>query len=458
MSVDVNNIIAECTAYDFKSCVEVRKPESWLKSVSAFANGQGGSLFWGIDDAGNVIGVEDVQQAAEAISDRLREYMDPSPDVELVPHHQGDVCILELKVASGSYTPYYYVGDGSRMAFVRIGNESVPATSEQMQRLVLKGTNRTYDSLVTEEHEEDYSFALLSSTYKERLHQTFEKKYLKSFGLVTEDGRMTNAGLLFSDYCPLKHSRLYCTRWDGNEKDNAINDAEFEGTNILLLLREGMDFIKANTRRGWEKLPDRRKNTPEYAERALLEALVNHLIHRDYTMVGGEVHLDVYDDRICITSPGGMYNGRLIQELDISEVSSERRNPVLANVMSQLDYMEKRGSGLKRICEETSLLDGYEDSIKPMFKSSATQFSTTIMNVSAVKEKSKEKSKEKIIAAMQNDPSVTTTDLMELCTLSESAIYKIVRELREEGVIKRRGGAKGGHWEIVYSINFPANE
>jgi len=164
------------------------------------------------------------------------------------------------------------------------------------------------------------------------------------------------------------------------EKDDAINDAEFKG-NILLLLREAMNFVKSNTKKGWKKLPDGRKNKPEYAERAVLEALVNHFIHRDYTVMGGEVHLDIYDDRIAITSPGGMYSGQKVQDLRLDEISSERRNPILADVMAQLDYMEKRGSGLKRIYNETKALDGYSDKLKPIFKSTATQFMTIIYSI-----------------------------------------------------------------------------
>ena len=146
-------------------------------------------------------------------------------------------------------------------------------------------------------------------------------------------------------------------------------------------LLEAMNFVKSSTRKGWEKLPDGRKNKPEYAERAVLEALVNHFIHRDYTVMGGEVHLDIYDDRLVITSPGGMYNGQKVQDLDIEEVSSDRRNPILADVMAQLDYMEKRGSGLKRICNETRSLESYKEDRKPKFKSSSSHFITTIYSM-----------------------------------------------------------------------------
>ena len=360
--MDLYTLIAECTAYDYKEALEEKKPKSWLKSVSAFANTVGGSLFFGIDNDGSVKGLEDIQHVTETISMKIRDYMDPLPDVEMIPLEQEGKHVLQLKVKEGLYTPYYYVGDGQRVAFVRNGDESIPATGEQMVRLVLKGSNQTYDSLRTDRRVEDHSFAILANTFKEH------------------DGYLTNAGALFADNCWLSQSRLYCTRWDGLEKTDAINDAEFKG-NILLLLREAMAFAKANTRKGWEKLPDGRKNKPEYAERAVLEAMVNHFIHRDYTLMGGEVHLDIYDDRIAVTSPGGMYSGQQVQDIPLEDISSLRRNPVLADVMAQLDYMEKRGSGLKRICNETKALESYKEDRRPMFKSSPSQFMTIIYSV-----------------------------------------------------------------------------
>ena len=379
-STEFQTLIAECTAYDYKVMLEESRPKSWLKSVSAFVNTMGGSLFFGIDNDGSVKGLEDIQHVMEVISLKIRDYMDPLPDVEMIPLEQKGKHVLQLKVKEGFYTPYYYVGDGQRVAFVRNGDESLPATAEQMVRLVLKGTNRTYDSLRTDKRVEDYSFAILANTFKERVQQEWDKKYLLSFGLVTDDGYLTNAGALFADDCWLSQSRLYCTRWDGLEKTDAINDAEFKG-NILLLLREAMNFVKSNTKKGWEKLPDGRKNKPEYAERAVLEAMVNHFIHRDYTVMGGEVHLDIYDDRIAVTSPGGMYSGQQVQDVPLEDISSLRRNPVLADVMAQLDYMEKRGSGLKRICNETKALESYKEDRRPVFKSSPSQFMTVIYSV-----------------------------------------------------------------------------
>ena len=458
--MELNTLIAECTAYDFKVMLEEKKPKSWLKGVSAFANGLGGSLFFGIDNDGVVKGLDDVQHVCEAISSKIRDYMDPLPEVEMIPHDIDGLHILQLNVYAGHYTPYYYVGDGQRVAFVRIGDESLPATAEQMVRLVLKGSNRAYDSLHTDYKVEDYAFTILANAFKDRTKQEWDKKYLLSFGLVTGEGDLTNAGALFADDCPLWQSRLYCTRRDGKEKGDAINDAEFTG-NVLMLLREAMNFVKSNTKRGWEKLPGGRKNKPEYAERAVLEAMVNHFIHRDYTVIGGEVHLDIYDDRLTFTSPGGMFNGMLIQDLDIADVSSERRNPILANVMAQLGYMEKRGSGLTRICNETKALEGYKDELKPKFKSTPAQFQTIIFASSDtqnvgdhdgdVSETKLTERQQKILNLIKESPTITGRQMSETLSVSQRTIERDLSALQKLGVLKREGKDNDGTWIVFRS-------
>ena len=455
----ITDFVSECTAYDFKLKLEEKKPKSWLKSVSAFANGIGGSLLFGVDNDGSIKGLDDIQHVCEAVSTKIRDYMDPLPDVEMIPHKIDEgLNVLQLKVNSGHYTPYDYIGDGQRIAFVRVGDESVPTTAEHMVRLVLKGSNKTYDSLVTDYKQEDNTFIILANEFSKRTEQDWDKKFLLSFGLVTSNGYLTNAGALFADDCPLWQSRLYCTRWDGKDKSDAINDAEFTG-NVIMLLREAMNFVKSNTRRGWEKLPNGRKNKPEYAERAVLEAMVNHFIHRDYTVMGGEVHLDIYDDRLTVTSPGGMYNGMLIQNLDIANVSSERRNPVLANVMAQLDYMEKRGSGLTRICNETKALDGYKDELKPMFESSHAQFQTIIyasVNISNVGDNVGDMSETKlnerqyrIINLIRQTPSITAKQMSEILSVSSRTVERDIAILKKYKKLTRDGDDNDGVWVVL---------
>lgn len=221
-----------------------------------------------------------------------------------------------------------------------------------------------------------------------------------------------------------------------------------------MLLREAINFVRSNTKRGWTKLPTGRKNKTEYAERAVLEAMVNHFIHRDYTVMGGEVHLDIYDNRIVVTSPGGMYNGLLIQNLNIAEVSSERRNPILANVMAQLDYMEKRGSGLTRICNETMKLSGYDAKLKPAFKSTATQFQTIIFAVSDMphvgdmSEMQLTERQRKVLSLVENSPVVTAKKMSETLSVSQRTVERDIAMLRRMGIIRRKGGDNDGIWVV----------
>ena len=381
MDMTLDKILnVECSTYDFKASVEKKKTKSWLKSISAFANTKGGSLFFGIDDSGNVIGLEHAQADAEFISQEIKAHLDPIPEFELIPHKLEENVVLEVKVSEGRQTPYYYYLDGTRSAFMRIGNESVQASQHQLLSLVLKGTNSTFDAQKTSARRAENSFTILANTFASRVGQPFDEKMLESMGLVTADGLLTQAGVLFSDNCNAYNSKLVGTRWAGLTKTDAINDHEYQG-NLLLLLRAGVDFVNSNTNSGWVKLPDGRKNLPDYAERAVLEAIVNHLIHRDYTIVGGEVHIDIFDDRIEFNSPGGMFDGTLIQNRDISKVPSVRRNPILADVFTHLGYMEKRGSGLRKICDLSAQLDGYKTELCPEFMSEANVFYTTIKNV-----------------------------------------------------------------------------
>ena len=144
--------------------LERKKVKSWLKSVSAFANTEGGSLFYGVNDEGEIVGLENVQADADFISEMIKARLDPVPEVQLIPiEHEGRT-LLEVKVKAGVLTPYYYYQDGTRTAFVRVGNESVECNSQQLLSLVLKGTHMTWDSLPTQVDASKHSFIILALT------------------------------------------------------------------------------------------------------------------------------------------------------------------------------------------------------------------------------------------------------------------------------------------------------
>jgi ATP-dependent DNA helicase RecG len=161
--MDMAKYIGETTEYDKKQEVERRKVKSWLKSVSAFANGSGGCLLFGIADDDTIIGLTDAKTDAEFISQKIKERIDPMPQIDLKIERVEDKELLILHVHGGEDTPYYYIGDSVLETFVRIGNESVVADSTEHKRLVLRGRNSSFDARPSDEMFEDYAFSKLRS-------------------------------------------------------------------------------------------------------------------------------------------------------------------------------------------------------------------------------------------------------------------------------------------------------
>ena len=165
--------------------------------------------------------------------------LDPIPEFKLRFHKTEDGKVLViLDVYKGDETPYYYSADGVLEAYVRVGNESVKATATELKRLVLRGKNTSYDSQNSTYKVEDYAFSKLKERYKKWTGNSFDDKDLISFGLVNEQGDLTNAGALLADESPIRCSRLFCTRWNGLNKSggavDALDDAEYSGKGIIL--------------------------------------------------------------------------------------------------------------------------------------------------------------------------------------------------------------------------------
>ena len=221
--MNITELLGEATEYDKKQAVEMKKPKSWLKSISAFANGVGGTLIFGIADDETIVGIKDTKVASD----------------------------------------YMF---------------------------------------------EDYSFTKLRERYKEWTGNSMSEKAFESFGLLEANGKLTNAGAILADNSPVRHSRLFCTRWNGLDKScgqiDALDSGEYSGS-LITLLNEGVAFVRRNLKVLWKKTPDSRIEMPDYCERSVFESIVNALVHRDYLINGSEVHIDIFDNRLVIYSPGG---------------------------------------------------------------------------------------------------------------------------------------------------------
>ena len=383
--MNINKLIGETTEYDKKAALERRKPKSWCKSVSAFANTSGGTLIFGITDDNQITGLKDAEGDAEVISEDISKRITPIPDFNLSFYETEDgKKLILLRVDKGEETPYYYSADGVVEAYIRVGNESVPAKAVDLKRLVLRGRNSSFDSLNTDYKASDYSFSKVRERYKVWTGNSLPDGSYQSWGMVNEQGKLTNAGALLADESPIRYSRVFCTRWNGKTKSGGIMDAldhqEFSG-GLISLLNDTEAFIKVNSKTMWKKTDNSRLEFPEYVHRSYFEALVNALVHRDYLEIGSEVHVDMFDDRMEITSPGGMIDGTRVQNQNLRKVTSKRRNPVIADIFNRLGYMERQGSGFGKI------LDGYEEAgnfrekKEPVFYSDNSVFIVTLPNL-----------------------------------------------------------------------------
>ena len=352
----------------------------------------------------------------------------------------------------------------------------------------MKGSGRTYDCLPSSFRFEDMAFTKLKSVHYKRLQRSFEDSEFTSWGIVDENGNLTNAGALLADESPMRQSRIFCTRWNGLSMTSglgeAIDDVELEGC-VIGQLQDAVSFVRNNSHKKWWKENDHREELPDYPDRAVTETIANAIIHRDYMQMGSEVHIDMYDDRLEVYSPGGMMDGRLIQQLNPMTVPSKRRNPLLADFFSRLGLMERRGSGMKKIIDAYKQYEHLVDFHMPEFSSNASEFHVTLWNLNFddkvigeitsdsiplieeirkndgevfIKEFIKEpvgftkeftKASRHIYKLVSMNPQISIAKMAESMGLSTRQVQKYLNRLQELHKVARIGGRKTGEWKII---------
>lgn len=219
----------------------------------------------------------------------------------------------------------------------------------------------------------------------------------------------------------------------------------------MSLIDNGEAFIKRNAKLMWRKTANSREEMPEYVERSYHEALVNALAHRDYLVNGSEVHIDIYDDRMEIYSPGGMPDGSIIQDRDPLTVPSTRRNPVLADIFNRLGYMERKGSGFGKIIGGYEFQINYDESKKPSFRSDRYQFTVVMPNLNYnVLRMSSEKERNpleiQILNMIKKDNKISTEKMAMTLGISSKTVKRHIKDI---GIVRFIGRGSNGHWEII---------
>ena len=222
-------------------------------------------------------------------------------------------------------------------------------------------------------------------------------------------------------------------------------------------MQAGTDFVRNNSKKAWRKVGDGRIEMPDYPDRAVLEGVVNALIHRNYMEIGSEVHIDIFDDRIEIYSPGGMVSGISLEGKDLLKIPPKRRNPILADIFSRLKYMERRGSGFKKILADYEGQVEFDETKMPVFEADNDDFTLTLYNLNygtnyatQVKQNgtqgdTQDDTQEKIIKMIEENPRVSTSDMAKRLGIG---IATVKRKIKKMPNISYVGSGYSGHWEI----------
>lgn len=454
----------ESKTLEFKAALS-SKSESYLKTVVAFANTDGGRLIFGIDDKSRqVVGVEkdDVFKIMDAIANAVSDSCAPKivPDISFETIEDKTVVLVDI--AAGFNRPYMLKSGGlDKGVYVRVGATSRPADTEQIREMMLDGSNQSWDEQVCR------SYALTDRAVKKlcsdiNRYRTEKdgqnapkttKETLIGWGVLKQDKTEvlpTNAFALLTDN-PFGQAKIQCAVFKGESKSVFLDRKEYEGS-LCRLLEDAYQYVLRNIRMGAVIEGLIRQDKFELPPAAIREMICNAICHRSY-MDEGMIQVSVFDDRLEVSSPGALCRGLTLK--DALKGRSKPRNKVIAEVFSRMGIIEKWGTGLQRIVD----LAKQEGLKEPVFENNDSFFrvilyrgkeeaaQTTDQTIQTT-DQTVQTTEQKIINAIAEKPTITRKELAEKTGLSESGIKWQLDKLKKEQKILRAGGTFGGHWVV----------
>ena len=413
-----------------------------LKTVIAFANTSGGKIYIGIDDDGKVLGVQKLDTDILKLSNSIRDSI--KPDITLftsilVEKIDGkDVIVVDVQ--KGVSSPYYLTDKGIRPSgvYVRQGASSVPATDSSILKMIRDTDGDNFEELRSLNQNLDFDF--LKKEFEDA-NIKLEHSQMRTFNIIDEDGLYTNLGLLLSEQCP--HT-IKAAVFEGSTKAIFKDRFEFSGS-LLKQMKDVYSFLNRYNRTNSEITGLKRTDTREYPEIALREALLNSIVHKEYSYSSSTL-ISVFDDKIEIVTIGGLTKG--LSEDDIMLGVSILRNRNLANIFYRLKLIEAYGTGIPKIIESYN-----EYNVKPKIEISSNAFKITLPNT--LKEKSSSKleknlsDKEYLIVNMlKENEYIKRTDIEKNLSISSSMAIKLLRNMVENSIIEKLGKGKN----VIYRL------
>lgn len=412
------------------------------KEIVAFANSGGGRIYIGIDDDGNIVGLDNTKKDIEALSGMIKDGI--KSDLTLYTHIKQEQInnknIIILEILNAPNKPYYLADKGLKSSgvYLRSGNTSVPASDEVIKKLIIDSQNIPFEEIPSKH--QNLHFNYLITLFKEK-NIDVNKNILKTLKIINLDEMYTNLGLLLSDECPFS---IKCAIFEGKNDIKFKDRKEFTGS-LLKQVNDVNDYLNIYNKISSDIQGLERIDTRDYPEYALRESILNAIIHRDYNY-SGSILVSLYDDHFEITSLGGLVKGLTIK--DLYSGVSQTRNKNLANIFFRLHYVESFGTGIKRI------IQSYENyNKKPIISSTENTFKVTLYNVNYkennnVKLPSSLSQEEKIVEYLKINNKINRNIVEKLLGISSTRAKIILKNMINNNIIKSMNNGKNTYYVL----------
>lgn len=357
-----SDVLTENTVCEFKAVLNPDHPVKWAKTLVAYANGAGGLLFIGVSNEREAFGLslDEIDQTKNLIALVNNRHIFPHVRYSYMMRsvdQDAERFVLVLKVFASESVVRYREGDFNETVYVKGDANSTPATPEEIISL----SRRKYG---VDNETTSVPFRADQWTGFMELCREFRRdasvpglKELQNEEIVSKDGYAKSGFLMFKDDYDQDDTLICCRLWKGKSKAGAVLDSERCRGSLSTVFRNALTFLERNTKTGWKKTKNGgREEIRSYPREAVREALVNAIAHRDYSIAGTQIDVDIYDDRIDIVSPGSWLLPYGFEAYPLGSIPSIRRNTIIAACLDAANLMERGGTGFQ------TMFDAYQDS------------------------------------------------------------------------------------------------